>query len=208
VTMLEMCFDCGSPWTYFAFHAIQPLARDLGIDITWRPVLVGGIFNAVNPSVYESRMNAVPAKRRYMHKDILDSARFHGLKVVFPPTVFPVNSVKAMRGCVFLEPQGKLVPFARAAFEYYWGEDQDISQDAVLQKVCERAGVDATALLAGISTQAVKDKLRANTDEAIRRGAFGSPTAFVDRDDMYFGSDRLHLVREALLRSLARRGVG
>jgi len=207
VTMLEMFFDCGSPWTYFAFHAIQPLARELGLEITWRPVLVGGIFNAVNPSIYESRTNAVPAKQQYLRKDIQDSARFYGLKVVFPPTVFPVNSVKAMRGCVFLEPQGKLVPFARAAFEYYWGEDQDILQDAVLQKVCERAGVDATALLAGISTQAVKDQLRANTDEAIRRGAFGSPTMFVDRDDMYFGSDRLHLVREALLRSLALRRV-
>ena len=207
MTKLEICFDCSSPWTYFAFHAIQPLARDLGIEITWRPVLVGGIFNAVNPSVYESRMNTVPAKRQYMRKDILDNARFHELKVVFPPTVFPVNSVKAMRGCVFLEPQGKLVPFARAAFECYWGEDQDISQDAVLQKVCERAGIDATALLAGISTQAVKDKLRANTDEAMQRGAFGSPTIFVDRDDMYFGSDRLHLVREALLRSLAVRAV-
>jgi 2-hydroxychromene-2-carboxylate isomerase len=203
-----MYFDCGSPWTYFAFHAIQPLARDLGVEIAWRPVLVGGIFNAVNPSVYESRLNAVPAKRRYLHKDILDNAQFHGLKVIFPPSVFPVNSVKVMRGCVWLEPQGQLVPFARAAFECYWGEDQDISQDAVLQKVCERAGVDATALFAGISTQAVRDKLRANTDEAIRRGAFGSPTVFVDHDDMYFGSDRLHLVRAALLRSLAQRGVG
>ena len=208
MTTLEMFFDCGSPWTYFAFHAIQPLARELGIEITWRPVLVGGIFNAVNPSVYEARTNAVPAKQRYMRKDILDNARFHGLKVVFPPTVFPVNSVKAMRGCVFLEPQGQLVPFARAAFEYYWGEDQDISQDAVLRKVCERAQVDAAALIAGIGTQAVKDQLRANTDEAIRRGAFGSPTVFVDGDDMYFGSDRLHLVREALLRSRARRGTG
>jgi len=205
VTTLEMFFDCGSPWTYFGFHAIQPLARDLGIEITWRPVLVGGIFNAVNPSIYESRTNAVPAKQQYLCKDIQDSARFYGLKVVFPPTVFPVNSVKAMRGCVFLEPQGKLVPFARAAFEYYWGEDQDISQDAVLQKVCERAGVDADALFTGISSQAVKDRLRANTDEAVRRGAFGSPTVFVDGDDMYFGSDRLHLVREALLRSLGRR---
>jgi 2-hydroxychromene-2-carboxylate isomerase len=116
-----------------------------------------------------------------------------------------VNSVKAMRGCVFLEPQGKLVPFARAAFEYYWGEDQDISQDAVLYKVCERAGVDAGDLLTGISSQAVKDKLRANTEEAVRRGAFGSPPVFVVGVDMYFGSDRLYLVRDALLHSLGRR---
>jgi 2-hydroxychromene-2-carboxylate isomerase len=205
VATLEMFFDCSSPWTYFGFHAIQPLARELGVEITWRPVLVGGIFNAVNPAVYEARSSLIPAKQQYMVKDLQDNARLHGLELKFPPTVFPVNSVKVMRGCVFLEPQGKLVPFARAAFEIYWGEDQDISQDAILRKVCERAGIDASSLFAGISNQAVKDQLRANTDAAIRRGAFGSPTVFVDGDDMYFGSDRLHLVREALLRSLAVR---
>ena len=90
--------------------------------------------------------------------------------------------------------------FATAAFEAYWRDDQDISSDAVLVRLCERSGVDATALLAGIAGQAVKDALKANTDELMSRGGFGSPTMFVGGDDMYFGNDRLPLVRAALQR--------
>lgn len=202
--MIEFFFDCSSPWTYLAFHNIQPMAAELGVDIAWRPILVGGVFNTVNPSVYASRDNPVPAKAAYMRKDLGDWARSGGLKILFPPRVFPVNSVKAMRGCVLLEGEGKLVPFARAVFEAYWGEDEDISQDAVLARVCARVGVDPQYLLIGQSQPAIKEKLRANTEELIRRGGFGSPTMFVDGADMYFGNDRLPLVREAVKRSRTR----
>jgi 2-hydroxychromene-2-carboxylate isomerase len=202
--MIEFFFDCSSPWTYLAFHNIQPMAAELNVDIAWRPILVGGVFNAVNPSVYASRENPVPAKAAYMRKDLADWARDAGLKIVFPPRVFPVNSVKAMRGCILLEPDGKLVPFARAAFEAYWGDEEDISQDDALTRICARAGVDPAYFFAGIAGQEIKDRLRRNTDKLIRRGGFGSPTIFVDGDDMYFGNDRLHLVRAALERSRAR----
>jgi 2-hydroxychromene-2-carboxylate isomerase len=201
--MIEFFFDCSSPWTYLAFHNILPMAAELDVPIAWRPILVGGVFNAVNPSVYESRDKPVPAKAAYLRKDLADWARLAGLEILFPPTVFPVNSVKAMRGCVLLEAEGKLVAFARAAFQAYWGDDEDISQDDVLARVCRRAGVDADFLFAGIAQQSVKDKLRANTEELIRRGGFGSPTMFVGGTDMYFGNDRLVLVREAILRRRA-----
>jgi 2-hydroxychromene-2-carboxylate isomerase len=202
--MIEFFFDCSSPWTYLAFHNIQPLAAEFGVEIAWRPILVGGVFNAVNPSVYASRDNPVPAKATYMHKDLADWARAAGLAIVFPPRVFPVNSVKAMRGCLLLEADGKLVAFARAMFEAYWGADEDISQDEVLARICAQAGVDSGYFFAGIGGQAIKDKLRGNTDELIRRGGFGSPTMFVDRTDMYFGNDRLPLVREAVKRLQTR----
>ncbi len=205
--MIEFFFDCSSPWTYLAFHNIQPLAAELGATIRWRPFLVGGVFNSVNPSVYFSREHPVPVKQAYQLKDMQDWARHCGLAIRFPPAVFPVNSVKAMRGCILLEPQGKLVPFARAAFEAYWGEDRDISNDAVLAELCERAGIDAAAFFAGIARQEIKDALKANTDELIRRGGFGSPTLFVDGGDMYFGNDRLPLVRDALLGSARRTGA-
>jgi len=117
--------------------------------------------------------------------------------------VFPVNSVKAMRGCLWLEPQGQLVPFATAVFEAYWGRDQDISQDAVLADICRRCGIDAQAFFAGIAQDAIKAQLKANTDELMARGGFGSPTIFINGDDMYFGNDRLPLVREALQRARA-----
>src|SRR5215468_11227543 len=90
--MIEFFFDCSSPWTYLAFHNIQPLARELGEEIVWRPILVGGIFNTVNPSVYGAREKPVPLKARYMLKDLSDWARSAGLSIRMPPTVFPVNS--------------------------------------------------------------------------------------------------------------------
>ncbi|MBR1220677.1 2-hydroxychromene-2-carboxylate isomerase [Bradyrhizobium sp. U87765 SZCCT0131] len=200
---MEVFFDCSSPWTYLAFHNIQPLAAEFNEPIVWRPILVGGIFNSVNPSVYASRETPVPAKQRYMQKDLADWARSAGLRIKMPPTVFPVNSVKAMRGCIYLSAEGKLVPFATAAFEAYWGDDKDISQDAVLAEICDKIGVDSEAFFAGIATPAVKAALKENTDDAIARGAFGSPTIYLGGTDMYFGNDRLPLIREALQRKRA-----
>lgn len=200
ITTIEFFFDCSSPWTYLGFHNIQPLAADAKVPIRWRPILVGGVFNAVNPSVYAARDHPVPAKRDYQLKDLQDWARLAALKIVMPPTVFPVNSVKAMRGCLWADAQGRLLPFATAVFEAYWGRDQDISQDTVLADVCARCGIDAPAFFAGIAQDDIKAQLKANTEELIRRGGFGSPTIFVDGDDMYFGNDRLPLLREALRR--------
>jgi 2-hydroxychromene-2-carboxylate isomerase len=196
--MIEFFFDCSSPWTYLAFHNIQPLAADTKASIQWRPILVGGVFNSVNPSVYASREHPVPAKLAYQRKDLNDWARAVGLSITMPPSVFPVNSVKAMRGCLWLQPQGLLVPFATAVFEAYWGRDQDISQDAVLAAICATLGIDRAAFAAGIADAAIKQQLKDNTDELIRRGGFGSPTMFVNGDDMYFGNDRLPLLQRAL----------
>ncbi len=198
--MIEFFFDCSSPWTYLAFHNIQPLARELDAPIRWRPILVGGIFNTINPSVYASREKPIPAKAAYMKKDLRDWADLSKIAIHFPPDVFPVNSVKVMRACIALEPEGKLVDFAQAAFELYWGENQDIAQDAVVEKVCQRAGVDAARVFDVITQPAIKDALRENTDEVIRRGGFGSPTIFVG-DDMYFGNDRMPLIRAAIERA-------
>ncbi|MCC2979371.1 2-hydroxychromene-2-carboxylate isomerase [Sphingomonas sp. IC4-52] len=195
--MIEFFFDCSSPWTWLGFESIQPLAEELGVEIAWRPILVGGVFNAVNASVYEGRKNPVPAKARYTQKDLADWARLQGLTINFPPAVFPVNSVKVMRACCWLGQD--CVPFARAAFQAYWTQDCDISQDPVIAEVAARAGLDADALFAAIAGDGPKVQLRANTDELIARGGFGSPIIFVGGDDMYFGNDRMPLVRAAIL---------
>ena len=200
--MIEFFFDCSSPWTYLAFHNIQPLAKEFGEKISWRPILVGGIFNSINPSVYASREKPVVPKARYMKKDLADWARSAGLAIEMPPTVFPVNSVKAMRGCIWLGNEA-MVPFAKAVFEAYWGDDKDISREPVLAEICTSLGIDPEKLLTGIGDEGIKNALKSNTDEAIARGAFGSPTIFIDKTDMYFGNDRLPLVREALRRKKA-----
>jgi len=198
--VIEFFFDCSSPWTWLGFESIQPLAADLGVAVAWRPILVGGVFNTVNGSVYAQRAAPVP-KARYMTKDLRDWARHQGLEIRFPPRVFPVNSVKAMRACCWLGQD--CVPFARAAFRAYWTDDRDISQDAVLRDVAEAAGVDADAMSAAIRDEAVKAQLRAITDELVARGGFGSPTIFVGGEDMYFGNDRMPLVRAAVERARA-----
>lgn len=208
---LEFFFDCSSPWTYLAFHRVQDVICETDADVSWRPILVGGVFNAVNRGLYENRAKMTSAlgedessgagrKARYYVKDLADWTRFTGLRIG-QPKVFPVNSVRAMRGCLVAEEHGKLVPFARAVFETYWGDLEDISQRDVLRKVAERTGLDAADLLAKVEEPAYKDRLRANTEELIARGGFGSPSMFVGGTDMYFGNDRLELVRGALMRA-------
>lgn len=196
---LELFFDCGSPWTYLAFHGIDAVAADAGATLRHRPILVGGVFNAVNESVYEQRANATKTKWRYHAKDLQDWARLYGLEIQWPD-VFPVNSVKVMRGCLAAEADGRLVAYARSAFEAYWGGGRDVSQDDVLADVARAAGCDAEAIGERIAQPDIKARLRENTDELIARGGFGSPTIFLDGDDMYFGNDRLPLLRAALER--------
>ena len=109
-----------------------------------------------------------------------------------------------MRGACYAGDRGLLVPYSRAVFAAYWGGDNpDISSDAVLAEICNQVGLAPEDYFAAISDQHYKDQLRANTDEAIERGAFGSPTIFINGDDMYFGNDRLVLI-EHKLRSLLK----
>lgn len=195
--MLSFYFDCSSPWTWLAFRQVRRMA-DEGVPVAWKPILVGGVFNRVNPSIYEQRAHPVPAKTAYVMKDMQDWARLEGVTLRFPPSVFPVNSVKAMRACVWLEPQGLLPAFAEAVFHAYWTLDQDISQPDVLAGLCAPLGIDAGALLQATGDPAVKQRLHDHTDELIAKGGFGSPTFFVGENDMYFGNDRVALVRRAL----------
>ena len=170
--------------------------------------MVGGIFNSVNPSVYEMRKHPVPTKQAYMLKDLQDWDRAAGLQIVMPPKVFPVNSVKAMRGCVWLlqnkSPAANtlMTAFAKAVFEAYWTRDQDISQDAVLADICRSAQVDATAFFEAMGQCTIKYQLKANIEELMQRGGFGTPTIFLQKD-MYFGNDRLELMRMAFYKKLA-----
>jgi 2-hydroxychromene-2-carboxylate isomerase len=200
MTDFEFFFDCSSPWTYLAFVNVQPLAAEAGVDIRWRPILVGGVFNAVNDSVYRNRENPVPAKARYSRKDLYDWARLAGIEINWP-SIFPVNSVKAMRGCFVAEEAGCLVAYATRVFEAYWGADRDIGDETVLRGIAEACGMEPDVFSAGIARPEVKERLKANTQELIDRGGFGSPTMFVNRGDMYFGNDRLPLVAAALRRA-------
>jgi 2-hydroxychromene-2-carboxylate isomerase len=196
---LEFFYDCSSPWTYLAFTRIEEVATRHKAELIWRPILVGGVFNAVNPSVYESRERPVKAKARYYAKDLQDWAHLYGIKIG-QPTVFPVNSVKAMRGAFVALEHGRISPYSRRVFESYWGEDRDISKDDVLRDIVRAVDLDEKEYFAKIAAPEYKEKLKANTEELISRGGFGSPSIFVE-GDMFFGNDRLVLVEHALAHS-------
>ena len=157
---------------------------------------MGGLFNTVNPSVYESRAKPVPVKAKYYVKDLRDWAQFYGLKIG-NPSVFPVNSVKAMRGALVADEHRIIAQYSRRVFESYWGDDRDISKDEVIREIVREVGLEEKEFFIKINSDEYKARLRANTEELIARGGFGSPTMFVE-GSMFFGNDRLPLVEHEL----------
>lgn len=202
MTTVEFYFDLSSPWTRLAFHNIQPIIKENGAEIIWKPFLVGGVFNAVNQDVYAAREN--PDNRKFVHsfRVLKDWAALAGLPMNFPSEHHPVKSVHAMRVCCALEDdQAALHKFATAAFNAYYGEQRNLDDPAVLIEIANEIGLDGAALAARTQEQQIKDRLRANTEEAIARGAYGSPSIFVPfgkGERMYFGNDQLPLVNWAI----------
>ena len=197
---LEFFYDCSSPWTYLAPTRIEDLARRHNANLVWRPILVGGVFNAVNPSVYQTREHPVVPKIRYFKKDMQDWARCYGITLKMPTVgEAAVKVVHTMRGAYVAEEHGKIAQFSHRAFESYWAEDRDIGSEAVIADIARQVGIDPAEMLEKIKRPEYKEKLRAATQELIDRGGFGSPTIFVD-GNMFFGNDRLPLVEFELSR--------
>jgi 2-hydroxychromene-2-carboxylate isomerase len=195
---VEFFFDLSSPWTRLAFHNIQPILAEAKADATWRPFLVGGVFNAVNPAVYAGRADPESPRRRHSGTWLQAWARLAGVPMNFPSPHHPVRSVLAMRACCVLETdQPVLVRFAEAAFDAYFREARNLDDPAVLVAVADDCGLDGDGLVRAAQEESAKLRLRANTQEVIDRGGFGSPTIFVD-GKIYFGNDQLPLVRQAL----------
>ena len=201
--MIEFFFDCSSPWTYLAFHNIQPLAKEFGVEISWRPILVGGIFNthqsqrlclardagAGEGALHEEGHGGLGALGRACDQDAADGVS---------------GEQRQGDARLHLAARRRWCRSRARCSRPIGASDKDISQDAVLTEICKRVGVDPQKFFAGIGEQAIKDQLKANTDEVMARGGFGSPTIFLDKTDMYFGNDRLPLIREALQRAQER----
>ena len=199
--MLEFFFDLSSPWTYLAFTNVQGVLARTGAAISYRPILVGGVFNAVNPAVYAAR--EASDNRRFAHsfKILKDWAALTGLTMDFPNEFHPAKSVNAMRmACALEHDQAALRAFAGAAFEAFFRRAENLDDPAALIAAANAAGLDGASIRDASQTDTAKARLRANTDELIARGGYGSPTMFVDGTDMYFGNDQLPLVEAALKR--------
>lgn len=201
---VEFFFDLSSPWTCLAFHNLPAVLERTGASAHYRPILVGGVFNAVNPAVYAAREQVDSRKLQHSWKILKDWARLANVPMNFPSQWHPAKSIHAMRFCCALEEdQATLVRFARAAFASYFDRQENLDDPEALAAVADAEGLDGAALRAASASDVVKARLRANTEEVVARGGYGSPTIFVDGDDMYFGNDQLPLVEAALERTHA-----
>ena len=194
---IEFFYDCSSPWTYLAFSEIENLVARHDLKLIWKPILVGGVFNSSNPSVYASRENPVKAKQNYSTKDLQDWSKVRGLNINWPD-VFPVNSVKAMRGAFYAINKEMISEYSSRVFFSYWTEGNDISQDVVLNEIISSLEFDRQDFFSFIELDQTKELLKSNTQELIDRGGFGSPTIFINENNMFFGNDRLQLIEEIL----------
>jgi 2-hydroxychromene-2-carboxylate isomerase len=198
---IEFFYDLSSPWTYLAFTNLSGVLARTGSSAVLRPILVGGVFNAVNPAVYAAREQVDSPKMKHLWKTLPDWAALAGVPIIFPSQWHPAKSVNAMRfACALADDRPALAQFTKAAFESYFGRAENLDDPDVLVALAQAAGLDGEALRAAAQTDAVKALLRANTQELITRGGYGSPTIFVDKTTLYFGNDQLPLVEAALMR--------
>ncbi len=196
---VEFFYDLSSPWTYLAFTNLTGVLDRGGASVRLRPILVGGVFNAVNQSVYAARESTDNRKLKHSWRVLKDWAALAGVQMNFPSQWHPAKSVNAMRmACTLADDQTALTEFTRAAFESYFGRQENLDDADVLVAVATNVGLDGEAMRVKSQTEEVKALLRANTTEVIERGGYGSPTIFVDKTRMYFGNDQLPLVEFAL----------
>ena len=192
---IEFWFDFGSPASYLAWFQLPKIAAARGATIDWRPMLLGGVFQAAgNRSPAE-----IPSKGKWMLEDLPRWAQRYGAPYVRNP-YFPINTLTLMRGAVGMQMRGggEFFKYIAAIFPAVWEKERNLGDPAVVAAVLEEAGFDPAAFQAMVADPAVKDKLKAVTQEAIERGVFGAPTIFVD-GRMHFGQDRLDFVAELLV---------
>ena len=194
---IEYYLDCSSPWTYLSFEGILELSNRKEFEIVWKPILVGGVFNSINPSVYENRKNPIKEKMEYSQKDLKDWSSLRAIEINWPK-IFPINSVNAMRGAFYFIDNGGVEGYLRSVFKSYWTEGKDISDKEYLLGLAEANGAPKEEFINFIEDRDIKERLIQNTQELMDRGGFGSPTFFLDKEDMYFGNDRLQLIEDKL----------
>lgn len=193
---VEFFFDLGSPASYLAYTQLPGICRETGATLIYRPMLLGAVFQATG----NASPAMIPAKGRYMLRDLARHAERYGVPMRFNPH-FPLNTLTLMRllVAVQLHQPERFEALVQALFTAVWVDGLNLGEPAKVAEVLAAAGFDAQALLAQCAEPAVKEALKASSEEAVARGVFGAPSIFVD-GELYFGQDRLDFVREALRR--------
>ncbi|MDF1564560.1 MAG: 2-hydroxychromene-2-carboxylate isomerase [Deltaproteobacteria bacterium] len=191
---VELFYDFGSPYSYLASTRIEALIERTGAVLAWRPFLLGGVFKSLG-TISPAETSA--SKARWMLRDLEQWAAFYEVPYRMNPH-FPVNTLRAMRLAVAAEERGHQVPLARRLFADMWVEGKDLADPAVLAEALKAIGAPK-GLLERTDSGHVKERLKANTEEAVSRGAFGAPAIFVG-EELFWGNDRLDFLERRLER--------
>jgi 2-hydroxychromene-2-carboxylate isomerase len=190
-------FDFGSPNAFLSHEAIPAIEKRTGAKFEYVPVLLGGIFKATNNKSPAETLAGVKNKREF---HALETERFikrFGVKPYTWNPFFPVNTLNLMRAAVAAQLEGVFAEYVEAAFHHMWVEPKKMDDPEVAAKALVSSGLDAPKLLARSQEPDVKAKLIENTQSAVERGAFGSPTFFVGKE-MFFGKEQLREVEEMI----------
>ena len=185
-------FDFASPYTYLCDSQIPGLLERTGAEIVYKPMVLGAVMVGTG----NAPPSTVPAKGAYMGQDIQRWLKRYDLAFEFNPH-FPVRTIFALRAAIVAMDEGGFDDLKREIFKAVWTEQIDPNDVDAMRPVIARAGLDPDHVIARTGEQAIKDRLKKSTDEAIERGVFGAPTIFIG-DEMFFGNDRLDFVEEAL----------
>ncbi|WP_315702303.1 MULTISPECIES: 2-hydroxychromene-2-carboxylate isomerase [unclassified Bradyrhizobium] len=194
----QFLFDFGSPNAYLSHLAIPAIERRIGMKFEYVPVLLGGIFKATNNRSPAEAFAGIKNKREF-HE--LETRRFLKRFQVEPYVCnpfFPVNTLNLMRAAIAAQLEGVFDPYVEAAFFHMWREPKKMDDPEVAIAAITSSGLDGTKLFARAQEPQVKAKLVENTQQAVERGAFGSPTFFVG-GEMFFGKEQLRDVEEMIM---------
>jgi 2-hydroxychromene-2-carboxylate isomerase len=191
---VDFFFDVGSPASYLAWTQIGAIARDTGATVAYKPMLLGGVFQATG----NASPATVPAKGAYTFTDFDRFAKRYGVPIQRNPH-FPINTLTLMRAITGMQMRhaDRFEAFTQAVFEAIWVKALNMNDPQVVGGALQAAGYNPADMLALAADPEVKARLKTVTDEAIARGVFGAPTMFVG-DQMFWGQDRLDWVKEAL----------
>ena len=191
----QFMFDFGSPNAFLSHEAIPAIEKRTNVKFEYVPILLGGIFKATNNKSPAETLAGVKNKREF---HVLETERFvkrfHVQPYVWNP-FFPVNTLNLMRAAIAAQLEGVFEKYVEAAFHHMWREPKKMDDPEVAAKALTSSGLDGAKLLARAQEAEVKAKLIANTQDAVDRGAFGSPTFFVGKE-MFFGKEQLREVEE------------
>jgi 2-hydroxychromene-2-carboxylate isomerase len=186
--VLDFWFDFASTYSYPAAMRVRPAAEAAGVEVRFRPFLLGPIFKAQGWDT--SPFSIYPVKGDYMWRDVGRLCR--DLDLPFEkPDPFPQNSLLAARVALAGEDEPWFEAFCLAVFRAEFGDRRQISDPAVMADLLARVGAAPEPVLAAAQSQPVKDRLRANTEEAQRAGIFGAPSFIPVDGELFWGNDRL-----------------